>query len=68
MEIEIPYDFMPPEQHFASPAELLSVINRFQKTRDPFSGDERFTASEGKFELLSDAVNEYLRLTIRTKQ
>lgn len=43
------------------------LINRFQKTRDPFSGDERFTASEGKFELLSDAVNEYLRLIIRTK-
>ena len=60
MEIEIPYDFMPPEQHFASPAELLSAINRFQKTRDPFSGDERFTASEGTFELLSDEEDGYV--------
>lgn len=60
MKIEIPYDFMPPEQHFASPAGLLSAINRFQKTRVPFSGDERFTASEGKFELLSDDEGGYI--------
>ena len=58
--MEIPYDFMPPEQHFASPAELVSAINRFQKTREPFSGDERFTASEGTFELLSDEEDGYV--------
>ena len=51
---------MPPEQHFASPVELLSAINRFQKTRVPFSGDERFTATEGKFELLSDDEGGYI--------
>lgn len=55
---------MPPEQHFASPAELLSAINRFQKTRVPFSGDERFIASEGKFELLSDDEGRYIMVPI----
>ena len=64
MEIEIPYDFMPPEQHFASPAELVSAINRFQKTREPFSGDERFTPSEGKFELLSDEEDGYVLMPV----
>ena len=46
METEIPYDFMPPEQHFGSPEELLSPINRYQQTRDLIDGDDRLENRE----------------------
>ena len=39
MKTEIPYDFMPPEQHFGSPGELLSAVNRYQQTRELLNGE-----------------------------
>ena len=47
MKTEIPYDFMPPEQHFGSPGELLSAVNRYQQTRELLNGDERFSLPDG---------------------
>lgn len=35
MKTEIPYDFMPPEQHFDSPEELLSAYSS-QKGMESF--------------------------------
>lgn len=60
MKIRIQYDFMPPEQHFGSPEELLSAINRYQQTRDLFDGDDRFRLSDGMFEKLEDGVGRYV--------
>ena len=54
----IPYDFMPPERHYSSPAELLQDIERFQQSREFAAGDGRFNAPEGKFELLEDGRGE----------
>lgn len=60
MKIRIQYDFMPPEQHFGSPEELLSAINRYRQTRDLFDGDDRFRLSDGMFEKLEDGVGRYV--------
>lgn len=64
MKMEIPYDFLPPEQHFDSPAELLSAISEYQETRHPASGDERFNAPAGKFELLSDEEGKFILMPV----
>ena len=52
MRTEIPYDFMPPEQHFNNPEALLRAIEGFQETRILVDGDERFNPPPGKFEKL----------------
>lgn len=52
MRTEIPYDFMPPEQHFTNPGALLRAIEGFQETRALVDGDERFNPPPGKFEKL----------------
>lgn len=53
MTIEIPYNFMPPEQHYCSPAELLNDIEKFQRSRQMAGGDERFNLPDGAFEMLA---------------
>ena len=60
MQTTIPYDFMPPEQHFSSPADLLSSIEAYQQTRAFVSGDTRFNPPEGTFELLSDEEDGFV--------
>ena len=52
MRTEIPYNFMPAEQHFNSPRELLDAVGHYQQTRSFADGDERFNAPEDKFEQL----------------
>lgn len=52
MRTEIPYNFMPAEQHFNSPKELLDAVGHYQQTRSFVDGDERFNAQEDKFEKL----------------
>ena len=52
MKTEIPYNFMPAEQHFGSPEELLRAIEHYQQTRSFADGDKRFNAPEDKFEKL----------------
>ena len=52
MRTEIPYDFMPPEQHFNNPEALLRAIEHFQETRVLVDGDERFNPPPDKFEKL----------------
>lgn len=53
MTTEIPYNFMPPEQHYCSPAELLNDIEKFQRSRQMAGGDERFNLPDGAFEMLA---------------
>lgn len=52
MRTEIPYNFMPAEQHFNSPKELLDAVGHYQQTRAFADGDKRFNAPEDKFEKL----------------
>lgn len=52
MKTEIPYNFLPAEQHFNSPEELLGAIEHYQQTRSFADGDKRFNAPEDKFEKL----------------
>jgi hypothetical protein len=52
MRTEIPYNFMPAEQHFNSPKELLDAVGHYQQTRSFVDGDVRFNAPEDKFEKL----------------
>ena len=52
MRTEIPYNFMPAEQHFNSPKELLDSVRHYQQTRSFVDGDVRFNAPEDKFEKL----------------
>ena len=52
MKTEISYNFMPAEQHFNSPEELLNAVRHYQQTRSFVDGDERFNAPEVKFEKL----------------
>lgn len=60
MKTEIPYDFMPPEQHFGSPEELLLAVNRYQQTRELVDGDDRFSLPDGMFEKLEDGEGSYV--------
>ena len=53
MITEIPYNFLPPEQHYCSPAELLNDIEKFQRSRQMAGGDERFNLPDGAFEMLA---------------
>ena len=66
MKTEIPYDFMPPEQHFGSPGELLSAVNRYQQTRELLNGDERFSLPDGMFEKLEDGEGRYVLIPATT--
>lgn len=66
MKTEIPYDFMPPEQHFGSPGELLSAVNRYQQTRELLDGDERFSLPDGMFEKLEDGEGRYVLIPATT--
>ena len=66
MKTEIPYDFMPPEQHFGSPEELLSAINRYQQTRDLVDRDDRLSLPDGMFEKLEDGEGRYVLIPATT--
>ena len=52
MNTEIPYNFMPADQHFNWPEELLDAVRHYQQTRSLLDGDVRFNAPEVKFEKL----------------
>lgn len=66
MKTEIPYDFMPHEQHFCSPEELLSAIKRYQQTRDLVDGDDRLSLPDGMFEKLEDGEGRYVLIPATT--
>lgn len=60
MTTEIPYNFMPPEQHFCSPAELLAEVEKYQRSREMVGGDERFNLPEGAFEMLAKGDGRFV--------
>lgn len=60
MRTEIPYNFMPAEQHFNSPKELLDSVRHYHQTRSFVDGDVRFNAPEDKFEKLLKEDGGYL--------
>ena len=64
MTTEIPYNFMPAEQHFGSPGELLDAVGHYQQTRSFADGDERFNAPEDKFEKLSKGDGGFVLMPI----
>ena len=64
MKTEIPYDFIPAEQHFNSPEQLLSAIERYQETRVFGHGDKRFNAPEDKFEKLAKEDGGYVLMPV----
>lgn len=57
---------MPPEQHFCSPGELLSAVNRYQQTRELVDGDDRFCLPDGMFEKLEDGEGRYVLIPATT--
>ena len=57
---------MPPEQHFGSPGELLSAVNRYQQTRELLDGDDRFSLPDGMFEKQEDWGGRYVLIPATT--
>lgn len=62
MRTIIPYDFMPPEQHFKSVDELLDAVAFFQDSRKVTSDVPGFATPQDKFELLDDNDGHFILL------